>query len=79
MLPALLENKNSTPEESKAFEDNEMNTSDTSQTSVTGRDFTLYEWISAADNKSTMDQLYDHCSRGLEQVFMTFFWGYFNL
>lgn len=67
VLPALLENKNSTPEESKAFEDNEMNTSDTSQTSVTGRDFTLYEWISAADNKSTMDQLYDHCSRGLEQ------------
>ncbi|KAJ8961272.1 hypothetical protein NQ318_008957 [Aromia moschata] len=31
------------------------------------KEVTLFEWISAADNKSTMEQLYEHCSKGLEQ------------
>lgn len=29
---------------------------------------TLLEWISASDNKSSMDQLYEMCSRGLQSV-----------
>lgn len=35
---------------------------------------TLLDWISAADSRSTMDSLYESCSRGLEQVFDFFFY-----
>lgn len=29
---------------------------------------TLLQWISAADNKSSLDQVAEQCSRGLEQL-----------
>lgn len=34
------------------------------------KEISLFEWISSADSKGTMDQLYEHCSRGLEQVYV---------
>ncbi|KAG5869946.1 hypothetical protein JTB14_026467 [Gonioctena quinquepunctata] len=62
VLTALLETQEET---------DRSNTSDGNQSTSletdTSKEITLYEWISASDNKSTMDQLYDHCSRGLEQ------------
>ncbi|CAG9854738.1 unnamed protein product [Phyllotreta striolata] len=68
VLPALLETKPLAIEECKPTElEEDEEECITSPTTSTGKDITLYEWISAADNKSTMDQLYDHCSRGLDQ------------
>ncbi|XP_018567229.1 RB1-inducible coiled-coil protein 1 isoform X2 [Anoplophora glabripennis] len=65
ILSALLELEKQNPESetSKTLEDN----TNTSQGTESAKEITLLEWISSADSKSTMDQLYEHCSRGLEQ------------
>lgn len=47
---------------------NETSVSDNSASAAKAKDITLYEWISSSDDRSTLDQVYDHCQRGLEQV-----------
>lgn len=66
ILSALLDVEKQNPENeiSKTSEDN----TNTLQDTENAKEITLLEWISSADSKSTMDQLYEHCSRGLEQV-----------
>ncbi|CAH1183184.1 unnamed protein product [Phaedon cochleariae] len=68
VLSALLDTEINT---SKTSEDHQQKKEEEEEeqesTASRAKDITLYEWISAADNKSTMDQLYEHCARGLEQ------------
>ncbi|KAJ8977506.1 hypothetical protein NQ317_017124 [Molorchus minor] len=66
VLPILLEigRPNLEIEESKISEDNAA-TSQEMESSA--KEITLFEWISASENKRGMDQLFEHCSRGLEQ------------
>ncbi|CAH1965748.1 unnamed protein product [Acanthoscelides obtectus] len=33
---------------------------------TTNKDVSLFDWISTADDKNTLDQLYEHCTKGLE-------------
>lgn len=40
----------------------------TESTEDSKKNVTLLEWISASDNRNSMEQLYEMCSRGLEQV-----------
>lgn len=52
--------------DSKTVEENATSTSSISISNI--KEITLFEWISSSDNKSTLDQVYEHCQRGLEQV-----------
>ncbi|VEN38250.1 unnamed protein product [Callosobruchus maculatus] len=61
VLSVLLELDKQNLEGSKTSEEN-LNTDEIS----TGKEMTLFEWISTADSKNTMDQLYEHCAKGLE-------------
>lgn len=56
-----------TSENYKILEDNATG-SVTSITSTKSKEISLYEWISSSDDRSTLDQLYEHCQRGLEQA-----------
>lgn len=40
----------------------------TSENTESKSDLTLLQWISAADNQSSLDQVAEQCSRGLEQL-----------
>lgn len=64
-----LEKQNSEGEgggDSKTVED--AASSSTGSITTKSKEITLYEWISSSDDRSTLDQLYEHCQRGLEQV-----------
>nr|CAH7722813.1 unnamed protein product [Callosobruchus chinensis] len=61
VLSVLLELDKQNLEGSKTSEEN-LNMDEIS----TGKEMTLFEWISTADSKNTMDQLYEHCAKGLE-------------
>ncbi|XP_017768492.1 PREDICTED: RB1-inducible coiled-coil protein 1 isoform X3 [Nicrophorus vespilloides] len=43
------------------------NDNEDEQVNLENKDITLFEWISSTDSRNTMEQLYDHCSKGLEQ------------
>ncbi|XP_072402255.1 uncharacterized protein Atg17 isoform X2 [Diabrotica undecimpunctata] len=63
VLPALLlKNPRLAIADSKTSEEDEL--SNTSQTSISGKEVSLYDWMCGSD---TMDKLYDHCCRGIEQ------------
>ncbi|XP_050497688.1 RB1-inducible coiled-coil protein 1 isoform X6 [Diabrotica virgifera virgifera] len=63
VLPVLLlKNPRLAITDSKTSEEDEE--SNTSQTSITGREVSIYDWMCGSD---TMDKLYDHCCRGIEQ------------
>lgn len=67
VLPALLELTNHEANEevaSPSGEEENRTTTDAEEVKST----TLLEWISASDNQSSMDHVFEHCSRGLEQV-----------
>nr|CAI5837016.1 unnamed protein product [Callosobruchus analis] len=61
VLSVLLELDKQNLEGSKTSEEN-LNTDEVSAS----KEMTLFEWISTADSKNTMDQLYEHCAKGLE-------------
>lgn len=47
----------------------ETSTSGSTSSNITKtEEITLYEWISSTDDRSTLDQVYEHCQKGLEQV-----------
>lgn len=54
-------------EDSKIMENNTTGSSSSNSDSKS-KEITLYEWISSSDDRSTLDQLYEHCQRGLEQA-----------
>lgn len=60
VLPVLL------PEYSG--EDIPDESSETSEAASEPNKLTLLQWIKASDKKSTMDGLFEHCAKGLEQV-----------
>ncbi|XP_018336629.1 RB1-inducible coiled-coil protein 1 isoform X1 [Agrilus planipennis] len=63
VLPQLLE---ICEEENKSAEAEEC-TENSDEAGKEAKTTTLLEWISASDNKSSMDQFFEHCSKGLEQ------------
>lgn len=50
--------------------DAEENKSTCSGTSITNlnAEITLFEWISANDDRSTLEQIYEECKKGIEEV-----------
>ncbi|GJQ84975.1 hypothetical protein Trydic_g575 [Trypoxylus dichotomus] len=67
LLPVLLESEKLVDETLNA-ESSATTTNETSENSEsTKKDTTLLGWISASDSKNSIDQLYEMCSRGLQQ------------
>ncbi|KRT86076.1 hypothetical protein AMK59_2, partial [Oryctes borbonicus] len=67
LLPVLLENEKLL-ENTLNAESSSATTNETVEHSESARkDTSLLGWISASDSKNSMDQLYEMCSRGLQQ------------
>lgn len=69
VLPALLDSEK---KYSEATESSQAAVSDdcskSQEEAKENKPVTLLDWISTADHQSSMQQLFEHCQRGLEQV-----------
>lgn len=71
MLPILLQSEKKTDIEIEQSHNNSVHPDNTE--SVEYKCSTLLDWISSTDSKSTTDQLFEHCSKVLEQVIFNMF------